>query len=117
MVRFALSVWEPSIDLYETKDHYIIIIELAGVKESDVEITIDNDTFTIRGKRKRSSGSMEKRVYYRMEISSGPFKRSIKLPDVIDTAHVNATHENGLIEVVLPKLRGSDSYKYKVQGS
>ena len=111
MVRFSPSVWEPSIDVIETANSLIVIVELPGVRRNDFEISIDRDTFTIQGIRNETSNSNRNRVYHRMEIASGHFKRSIKLPVLIDTNNIKASYTDGLVEVILPKTKTRRAHK------
>jgi HSP20 family protein len=105
MVRFSPTAWEPAIDLYETDDELVVTAELAGVRESDLQMTIDRNIFTIRGERQKALLPGKAGVYHQMEISSGPFERSITLPEAVDAENARATYENGLVEVVLPKVK------------
>jgi len=105
VVRFSPTVWEPAIDLYETDDELVVTVELAGVRESDLQMTIDRNIFTIRGERQKSPFPGKAGVYHQMEISSGPFERSIALPEAVDAENARATYENGLVKVVLPKVK------------
>ena len=89
--------------------------ELAGVKESDIEIIVDRDTFTIRGNRSKDLQAGIKRVYYRMEIASGHFRRSFKLPVAVDTTNIKASYECGLVEVILPKAKAEGTQKFRIQ--
>ncbi len=114
-VRYAPSVWEPAIDVYETEDSLVVIAELAGVKESDIELVVDRDTFTIRGSRSKAIRAGEKRAYHRMEIASGFFSRSIKLPMAIEIESVKATYAGGLVEVVLPKAVVRRTQRLRIQ--
>lgn len=104
-VRFSPAVWEPAIDLYETDDDLVVMVDLAGVRESDLKITIDRNIFTIRGERQKTLPASKTGVYHQMEISSGPFERSIALPEAVDAENARASYENGLVEVILPKVR------------
>lgn len=114
-VRFSPLVWEPAIDVYETKDNLVVIVEVAGVKESDIRLMVDQDTFTIQGSRSKALKTGEKRAYHRMEIAGGPFKRSIKLPMAIDTKNIKASYEDGLVEVVLPKARSGGALRVDIR--
>jgi HSP20 family protein len=105
-VRFSLPFWEPAVDVYETKDKFVVVVELAGVRESDMRLTVDGDVFTVEGVRRKSAEAGERRAYHRMEIAGGPFRRSLKLPVAVDTRKMQASCENGLVEVILPKGRG-----------
>jgi len=105
MVRFLPTIWEPAVDLYETDDELVVMVEVAGVTESDLQITVDRNIFTIRGDRQKILKGSKTGVYHQMEISSGPFERSIALPEAVDAEKAMATYENGLVEVVLPKVK------------
>ncbi len=105
MVRFSRTMWEPPIDMYETEENIVVVVELAGVGEDDVEIVIDREVFTVQGRRTRIDPSDEKRAYYRMEIPSGPFKRAVRLPAPVEPSGVKALCDRGLVEVILPKLK------------
>ena len=102
-VKFSPRVWEPAIDVCETQDKVIVVVELAGVAEQDIEITVNRDRFLIHGERKRSSYG-ERQTYYQMEIPSGPFEREVLLPAPVDPEGGEASYKDGLLEVVLPKL-------------
>jgi len=113
-VRFSPPFWEPAVDVYETRDKFVVVIELAGVRESDMKLTVDGDIFTVEGVRRKSAEGGEKRVYHRMEIAGGPFKKSLRLPVAVDTRKIEASCENGLVEVTLPKGRGG-SFKVDIK--
>ncbi len=106
-VRFAPAIWEPPIDMYETPDAVVIVVELAGVSEDNVEIVIDRSSFTVRGNRKRTEQLAEKRAYHRMEIPSGPFRRTVSVPVAVEPSGVKATCERGFVRVVLPKVKST----------
>ena len=117
MVRFSRAVWEPAIDMYETEDEIVITAELAGVRESDIEIVVNRRIVTIYGIRKKAVPGGKRGTYHQMEISSGSFERYITLPVAVDTVEARATYENGLMEVILPKARNDTNLKIKVKTS
>ncbi len=102
-VHFA-RMWEPAVDVYETATEVVVLVELAGVKESDIEIVVNDNSVLIRGQRKEGA-LREKRKYYQMEIHRGPFQRSILLPARVDTNKTKASFENGILEIVLTKVQ------------
>ena len=104
-IRFSPSAWQPSIDVYETENKVVINIELAGVRESDIEIMIANNTFTIRGERERELSESGKSVYHQLEIASGPFQRSVDLPVAVNATEAKVIFKDGLIIVLLPKVK------------
>ena len=114
-VRFSPLVWEPAVDVYETKDDFVVIVELAGVNESDIRLSVDRDIFTIEGVRNRAPEAGEKRAYHRMEITSGPFRKSMKLPGAIDTGKITASYEEGLVKIVLPKVKAGGTFKVNIK--
>ncbi len=115
MVRFSSTVWKPAIDLYETDDEFVVTVELAGVEESALQVTVDRNIFTIRGERQKTFKGSKTGVYHQMEISSGPFERSIILPAVVDTEGAVASYENGLVEIILPKVKKERTVKLGVK--
>ena len=113
IVRFSPSAWEPAIDVLETDDDIIVTVELAGISESEVEMLINSNTFIVRGRRNKRPQTSGKCLYHQMEITSGPFEKSVALPAVVDTTATQATYNNGLIEVVLPKVKNFRSLNVK----
>jgi HSP20 family protein len=112
MVRFLPPVWEPAIDLYETEDEFVVTVELAGIRESDLQMTVDRNVFTVRGERQKTLPGSKTGIYHQMEISSGLFERSVALPEAVDVENARASYENGLVEVILPKFK--KEWKIKV---
>ena len=113
--RFSPSIWQPAIDVYETEAEVVIIVDLAGVKENDIEIFVDRKTFTIKGERRKARRDSKKRIYYQMEIASGPFEKSITLPANVDNTNINAFYENGFVEVTLPKVKTRQILNIKIE--
>ncbi len=102
-VRFSPKTWQPAIDVYETDSEVVVLVELAGVKESEIEVIVNNGVLTIRGERKDIKQGI-KRTYSQMEILWGPFERDITLSANVNVDQIKAFYEAGILEVVLPKL-------------
>jgi HSP20 family protein len=102
-VRFAPKTWQPAIDVYETDSEVVVLVELAGVKEAEIEVIVHNGVLTIRGERKDIKQGI-KRTYSQMEILWGPFERDITLSANVKVDQIKAFYEAGILEVVLPKL-------------
>ncbi len=94
--------WTPSTDIYETKDEIVAVVELPGIDQSEIDITLIGDTLTVRGTRPRK-GEVEGEHYLRGERSFGPFVRTLVLPSVVDANGVKAAYKDGLLEIRLPK--------------
>ena len=95
-------VWAPAIDVVEEEDKFSVKVELAGVKEEDVNVSIVGDTLTIEGEKKAES-EVKRKGYYYSETSYGSFSRSITIPSTIDTGKIEANYDKGVLEISLPK--------------
>jgi len=103
----------PAINITEETDNYYVRAELPGIKASDLELSIANDTLTIEGKRK-SDPEDEKTKYHRRERESGRFSRKITLPAQINASKADATCNDGLLTIVLPKAESAKPKKITV---
>jgi HSP20 family protein len=94
--------WIPAIDVVENDADYVVRADLPGLSESDVNIEVSNDVLTISGERK-SEHEERKAGYHRVERRSGSFRRSLALPEGVDTESIQATFDKGVLEVTVPK--------------
>jgi HSP20 family protein len=101
-VRFSPRTWQPAIDVFETDTEVVVLVELAGLKEDEIEVTFHNSVLTIRGERKDIKQGI-RRTYSQMEILWGPFERYVALSANINSDGIKAFYEAGILEVVLPK--------------
>jgi HSP20 family protein len=93
----------PRVDISDTDREYVVEADLPGVKEGDLDISVSKDgLLTIKGKRE-SFDEQKKRNYYRMERSYGSFERIIALPDNCDSNKVDASFQNGILSIKIPK--------------
>lgn len=93
--------FSPSLDVVEHDDEFAVSVDLPGVSEKDIDITVANNVLTIRGEK--SEQKEEKGRYYRKETWSGSFQRTISLPNTVDAEKVEAGMKNGVLTVRLPK--------------
>lgn len=103
-----------SIDVYQTPDKLVIVSTIAGVKPEDIDITINNDMLTVRGKRERRKEIKDEDYLY-SECYWGSFSRSIILPVEIELEKINAVIENGVLTVTLPKAKITKKISIKVK--
>ncbi len=92
--------WTPALDLYQTNDDVVAVVELPGMRKEDLEISLQDGMLTISGERKNESSSQENE---RTERFVGKFRRSISLPTRVDANKVNASYKDGILTVTLPK--------------
>jgi HSP20 family protein len=102
--------WSPPTDLFETDASFIVRVEVAGMRQSDFSINIENNYLLINGTRLEAP---ERRAYHQMEIRFGEFTTAIELPGGVDAGKAEAEYEDGFLTVVLPKLTPS---RLEVQG-
>jgi len=95
--------WTPAIEVFEKEDRFLVKAELPGMKEEDIDISAVGDTLTMKGERKVES-EVKEEDYYCCERSYGSFFRSIALPSHVDAQKIEASYEDGVLEVSLPKI-------------
>jgi HSP20 family protein len=94
--------WSPALDLYQSNDNVIAVVELPGMRKEDIEISLHDGTLTISGERKRERSSNGEKAE-RTERYIGRFRRTIALPTRVDASKVGATYRDGILTVTLPK--------------
>ena len=103
----------PPIDMYETKEAVIVETTLPGVDPKKVSVDIENGVLTIRGSAERKT-EVEDKNYYRREIRTGQVFRQIALPKRIEDNKAQASFENGILKVTIPKLPETESKSIKI---
>ena len=98
----ATPTWAPRIDAFDRETELVVRVELPGVKPEDVDITVEDRTLTISGKRQFEE-TVEQGNYHRREIFTGEFKRTLVLPEGLAAEEITAKAENGLLSVILPR--------------
>ena len=94
--------WMPAVDVFEKEDKFVVKAELPGMKEEDVDVSVIGDTLSIKGEKKTET-EIKDENYYRCERSYGSFYRSIPIPSNVDANKIEASFEDGVLEVALPK--------------
>jgi HSP20 family protein len=92
----------PRFDVKETKNHYELRADLPGVKEEDVDVSVNGNLLTVSGKREDEHRE-EGEQYYSVERSHGSFSRSFSMPDGIDSGSITAELKAGVLTVQIPK--------------
>ena len=104
--------WSPALDLYESGDHLVAVVELPGMRKEDIDISLHDGTLAISGERKRESANDEKAQ--RTERYVGTFRRSISLPTRVDANKVSAMYQDGILKVTLPKAEEAKPKQIRV---
>lgn len=100
-IMLAQPRWRPETDVYETAKAVTVTVELAGVDEDGVEVTLFEDALVVEGERRLACD--EDCVYHAASIRQGPFRLEVPLPARVDQAGVEARYDKGLLRVRLPK--------------
>ena len=94
--------WMPAVDIIDTPEAFVLKAELAGMKPEDVHIELEDDVLTISGERHQGE-KLDTEQYQSTEWHYGAFRRSISLPRSVKRDAIEATYENGVVEVRIPK--------------
>ena len=104
----------PAINIWTNDDGQLITAEMPGVKPEDLEIDVTGDALSISGERKRDDVPDQVR-YHRRERSFGAFSRTIQLPFMVDTDQVEASFQNGILQIKLPRAEADKPKKITVK--
>jgi HSP20 family protein len=102
MASAPTRAWLPAVDMHETKDELVLSVEVPGVDEKDVTVSITGDLLTIKGER-RAADQAKDQQYLHVERLYGQFERLIQLPMAVQADKVKASYRDGVLQVTLPK--------------
>jgi HSP20 family protein len=100
--HFCPPVIEPASDVYETAESVVVLVEIAGVKADEIDISVEGKNLLVRGERADRQRHLT-RLYHQMEICCGIFERRVVLPSEVDPQQASATYSDGILAIVLPK--------------
>jgi HSP20 family protein len=107
--------WVPAVDIYSTGEHELVLkAELPEMKEQEIELTIEDDTLTLRGERK-PDGEVAPEQFHRIERVYGPFARTFALPPTVDANKVRAEYKAGVLTIRLPLREEARPKQIKVE--
>jgi HSP20 family protein len=98
--RVRSSVWSPPTDVYETEDGFVVRIEIAGMREDDFEVALEDGVLTVSGVRPDTN---ERRAFHQMEIWFGRFEIGIEIPVPVDVEASAAEYRDGFLVITLPR--------------
>jgi HSP20 family protein len=99
--------WSPAADVYETEDGYVLEIELPGLTRDEVAIEVQGTQLVVRGERQIAAAPAA--AFHRLERRYGPFARSFRFPDPIDSERVKADLREGILRVEAPRTHARPS--------
>jgi HSP20 family protein len=96
-------IWRPPTDVYETEDHIVILVEIAGVQSTDFAVSFANHRLTITGIR--HDPGPHHRAYHQLEVRFGEFRVDVDIAAPVTDSAITAEYREGLLRVTLPKAR------------
>jgi HSP20 family protein len=106
--------WTPSVDISEEPDKLIMAAELPGIDKKDVKISLHENVLTIEGQKSRQAEE-QKDKYYRCERSYGKFSRSFTLPTQVVADKIDASYQDGILTVTLPKVEEAQPRQIQIK--
>jgi HSP20 family protein len=103
----------PPVDIYEDQNGITLKMEVPGVAQEDIHISLENNTLTVSGERKFEKNEKEEN-FHRIERRYGAFTRSFSLPNTVDAEKVNASYDNGILSVQLAKKAEAKPKQIKI---
>jgi HSP20 family protein len=108
------TAWAPALDISERKDAYLVTVELPGVEAEDLDITMEDGLLTIQGERQFAHDSSEQQ-FHRIERRYGAFRRSITLPAHVMAEGIEASFEDGVLQLLVPKAEEAKAKRIQVR--
>ena len=103
----------PAVDVYEDDKKVMLKLEIPGMDQKDLDVSVENNTLTVRGERKFESEEKEEN-FHRIERRYGSFFRAFTLPSTIDSEHVQASYNAGVLKLELTKKPEAQPKQIKV---
>src|SRR2546421_1877562 len=113
--ELARGSWVPAVDIYSNGQHELVLrAELPDMLEEEIDLTLEDNTLTLRGERKLDTEVAEEQ-FHRIERSYGPFARTFALPPTVDAGKVSAEYKAGVLTIRLPLREEAKPKQIKVQ--
>jgi HSP20 family protein len=106
----------PAINIYDNEKAILLTAEIPGLTAEDIELTVVENSVTIKGNR-QDANSDENEKYYRRERPQGEFNRTISLPEKVDPEAVTAEYKNGILTITMPRVEKDQPRKITVKNS
>jgi HSP20 family protein len=103
----------PAVDIYEDSKKVVLKLEVPGMEEKDLDVRVENNTLTVKGERKFEKDEKEEN-FHRIERRYGTFYRSFTLPSTVDTEHISAAYNAGVLKLELNKKPEAQPKQIKV---
>jgi len=106
----GIGGFAPNVNVREGEFAYHVDVDLPGVKKEDIKVDVKNGQLVLSGER-HFKDEVKEEDYYKVETRFGKFSRTFNLPDDIDVENIDAKSDNGVLEVIIPKLEEKKNIK------
>ena len=100
--ELTFGTFTPAVDVYEDEHNLVLKLEVPGMNEEDLKVSMENNSLTISGERKFEKEEKEEN-FHRIERRYGTFTRTFRLPNTVDAEKVEASYDKGLLKITLAK--------------
>jgi len=114
--QLARGTFVPAVDVYEDEHNLVLKLEIPGVNEDDLNVSLENNTLTVSGERKFEKEEKEEN-FHRIERRYGSFTRTFRLPNTVDAEKVEAGYDKGILKITLGKRAEAKPKQIKVGGA
>ncbi|HEY2496403.1 MAG TPA: Hsp20/alpha crystallin family protein [Candidatus Angelobacter sp.] len=111
--QLAAGNFVPPVDVYEDEQNLVLKLEVPGVNEGDINVSVENNTLTVQGERKFEKEEKEEN-FHRIERRYGSFLRTFRLPNTVDSEKVEASYDKGILKITLVKRAEAKPRQIKV---
>ena len=112
--QWGVGAWSPAVDIAEDDKELTVRAELPGIDPKELDVTVVGSQLTLSGEKKEST-EHDGKDFYHSETRYGSFRRSVPLPEGIDTEHVEAQYANGVLTLRLPKTAPAAQKRIEVK--
>jgi len=109
----AAASFVPAVDIYEDPKKVVLKLEVPGIEEKDLDVRVENNTLTVKGERKFEKEEKEEN-FHRIERRYGSFYRAFTLPTTVDTEHIGASYNAGVLRLELSKKPEAQPKQIKI---
>jgi HSP20 family protein len=114
--QLARGTFVPPVDIYEDEHNLVLKLEVPGLNEDDLNVSLENNTLTVSGERKFEKEEKEEN-FHRIERRYGSFIRTFRLPSTVDSEKVEAGYDKGILKITLGKRAEAKPKQIKVGGT
>jgi len=112
----SAGAWVPALDIFETKDRYVVNVELPGIEPNSVDVSVEDSTLTIKGERTFYTDVPEE-SFHRVERRFGSFARALSLPPTASAEGIEATFDKGVLAIRVPKAEEAKPRKISIKSA